>query len=324
MKNFAKKMPLIAMSLLTILTGCGDGNATGNGNGNGRPADASLPDHMEIFVNTKNPTWTSIEASLWISRRRDDPGPTKTGLVWTREGDPSPDNALGSFSGESSSLSTLIEDLVPGETYRIAAYAEFDAGTLHSVITEFTMPEGPAVGVGEAHEDGIIVYFFKEDDPHYVEGEVHGLLAAPMDAGESQWGGLCGRVGDLADNLGSGLENTRGILAYHEALDNYSENPQQCHEENDGTIAAEMATSFQHGGHSDWHLPSRDELLLLYRNLHAEGIGDFAPARYWSSSEVPEGHIGNDRLAANVDFSDGGRWTTGKEQTMRVRPVRRF
>lgn len=326
MKTFVKRRQLLTLPLIAILWGCGGGNTGGNtgGNGTGTPGDDSVEHNMQVYVTTKNPTWTRLEAGLWISRGRDDPSPHTTGLVWTREGDPSPENALGNHTGETSSLNTLIEDLEPGETYRIAAYAEFDFGVLHSEIVEFTMPDGPAIGVGETYQDGIIVYFFEEDDPHYIDGEVHGLLAAPRDAGESQWGGRCGRIGDLSSDLGAGAENTRKILAFHEALDNFSDTPEQCHEDNDGTIAAQLAANFQHGGHQDWFLPSEGELRLLYQNLHAHGIGDFSEARYWSSSEVPEGHRSSESFAANVDFTDGGRWTTGKETTMRVRPVRHF
>ena len=322
MKPSAQSILRFTLPLMAILGGCGDGNTGGQENGSAD--DASSRHNMQVFVTLKNPTWTSIEAGLWISRGREDPSPQKTGLVWSREGDPSRENALGNFSGESSSLNTLIEDLVPGETYRIAAYAEFDFGVLHSAVEEFTMPEGPAIGVGETYQEGIIAYFFREDDPQYVEGEVRGLLAAPRDAGDSQWGGRCGRIGELTPGLGLGRANTRKILAFHEALDTFFENPGQCHEENDGTVAAKLAAEFQHGGHQDWFLPSEDELRLLYRNLQGHGIGDFSPVRYWSSSEVPAGHRSSESFAANVDFSDGGRWTSGKEQTKRVRPVRYF
>lgn len=321
MKPHSYRIELFALSLL-LLWGCGGGNS--GGNGNDATADESFEHNMQVYVTTKNPTWTSIEAGLWISRRREDPSPRETGLIWTLEGDPSLENALGTDSGQTSSLNTRIENLVPGETYRIVAYAEFDFGVLHSDIVEFTMPDGPAIGVGEAYQDGIIVYFFQEDDARYVEGEVHGILAAPMDAGESQWGGRCGRIGELSADLGAGKENTRRILAFHEALDNFSGNPEQCHEENDGTIAAELAAAFQHGGHQDWFLPSEDELSILYRNLHDHGIGDFVGARYWSSSEVPSGHRFRESFAANIDFTNGGGWTSGKEQTKRVRPVRYF
>jgi hypothetical protein len=35
-----------------------------------------------------------------------------------------------------------------------------------------------------------------------------------------------------------------------------------------------------------WSIPSIDELMLLYTNLHSENIGNFNDSFYWSSSET--------------------------------------
>jgi hypothetical protein len=68
----------------------------------------------------------------------------------------------------------------------------------------------------------------------------------------------------------------------------------------------------------NWRLPTKEELNLMYENLHKKGIGGFAADYYWSSS-------GTD--ASNVwtqDFYDGHQYGCSKGNTLRVRAVRDF
>lgn len=69
----------------------------------------------------------------------------------------------------------------------------------------------------------------------------------------------------------------------------------------------------------DWFLPSKDELNLMYENLHKRGLGSFASSKYWSSSESDENY------AWILDFGDGNQ--TGYRRDVyenRVRPIRAF
>ena len=72
---------------------------------------------------------------------------------------------------------------------------------------------------------------------------------------------------------------------------------------------------------TDWFLPSKDELNLMYENLCRQGLGSFANGnyRYWSSSE----YYGSTAWVQNFgggDQNSGSRDYVG----VRVRPVRAF
>jgi hypothetical protein len=75
-------------------------------------------------------------------------------------------------------------------------------------------------------------------------------------------------------------------------------------------------------GYSDWHLPSKEELNSVYVNLKQVGVGGFARANYWSSTEhnyyYPWGQY----------FDDGRQYYEfyggGKNDKNNVRAVRAF
>ncbi len=67
-----------------------------------------------------------------------------------------------------------------------------------------------------------------------------------------------------------------------------------------------------------WFLPSKDELDLMYENLHKQGLGSFADFYYWSSSE------GRADLAWGQRFGSGFRLDSYRYYAYRVRPVRAF
>ena len=90
-----------------------------------------------------------------------------------------------------------------------------------------------------------------------------------------------------------------------------------------GTYAAKACSDYTYNGYDDWFLPSKDELNLMYTNLHKKGIGNFKNYSYWSSSE------GSARTAWGQDFYDGGQGYHSRDYDDRdyyeyVRPIRRF
>jgi uncharacterized repeat protein (TIGR02543 family) len=130
--------------------------------------------------------------------------------------------------------------------------------------------------VGETGPAGGIVFY---DKGAYSDGWRY-LEAAPASTEwESKpWGGYGTEVGDGAQGkaVGTGAANTQAIVA------EYGNNEP---DEGRSDYAAKLCDDLDYDGFDDWFLPSRDELDLMYQNLHLEGLGGFASAIYWSSSE---------------------------------------
>lgn len=80
--------------------------------------------------------------------------------------------------------------------------------------------------------------------------------------------------------------------------------------------AANAAHEYSNGGKTDWFLPSREELMLMYTNIHS--VSTFAPTDYWSSSQ------NSDIFAMTVNFASGNWFSIDKSFSRHVRPIRAF
>ncbi len=114
--------------------------------------------------------------------------------------------------------------------------------------------------------------------------------------------------------IGSGKYNTEN-LKKHMDMDGkaYSDSLEDLKE-----YAARKCLDYVYEGYDDWFLPSKDELNLMYKNLHKNGLGSFASRLYWSSSEDGAGY------AWNQDFISGLQGYYPRDADIRVRPVRAF
>ena len=170
-----------------------------------------------------------------------------------------------------------------------------------------TMTVNPApVAVGDSYGGGKVAYIFQVGDPGYVENKQHGLIAATADASETiAWSNITNTsVGTTGTAIGTGQANTTTIVG------------QVVGETACTSGAAYYCDRLVEGGHSDWFLPSRDELNKLYLNRVA--IGGFAEYTYWSSSESAS-------YAWAQDFYDGVQGGDYKGYGGgRVRAVRAF
>ena len=131
------------------------------------------------------------------------------------------------------------------------------------------------------------------------------LEAAPTDIGDFIW---CSNTTDsipavagwAAKGVGKGQANTTAMLGV-------------C-----TSGAAYEANLYRTRTKSDWFLPSLGEAKLMYDNLLEAGVGGFANASYWSSSESNSGN------AFYQDFIFGYQSNFHKFLTYRVRAVRAF
>jgi hypothetical protein len=126
------------------------------------------------------------------------------------------------------------------------------------------------------------------------------------------WGGYMTTVsGADGITVGTGEQNTTDIVTQFGAADPY---------EGRTDYAAKLCSDLIFGGESDWFLPSKNELHLMYVNLHGYNLGGFNTARpYWSSSEY------NSYNAWTEFFTDGSAEDGGKDMDeLSVRAVRAF
>ena len=129
---------------------------------------------------------------------------------------------------------------------------------------------------------------------------LHGLEAAPVDQSSGiVWGCFGTLVSGTGTAVGTGKANTAAIKATCGA----------------GT-AAQVAANYSLNGFTDWYLPSKDELNLLY--AQKTRVGGFANNDYWSST------VYGANLVWNQDFFDGFQYYNSKYTTLPVRAVRAF
>lgn len=156
--------------------------------------------------------------------------------------------------------------------------------------------------VGQSFGGGIIFY---------VDGTgQHGLISSVSDQSTTDiWSnGSLFETGASATAVGTGQTNTTTIITQQGA----------------GTYAASTCNNLVLNGYSDWFLPSKDELNLMYTNLASQGLGNFTVNGiwYWTSSEVGWNGAWGQR------FSDGYQQSVWKTQTgppaFYVRAVRAF
>lgn len=223
------------------------------------------------------------------------------GFCWSTS--PSPtiaDNKVYSATGEGV-YNAQATQLIPSTLYYLRAFARNDAGVSYGVETSFTTLSTPIIG--ESYLGGVLAYVFQSGDPGYVEGEFHGLIAAPTDQSTgAPWGCSGTTIGGTSSALGAGPANTVAIM-------NGCAN---------AGIAARLCGDLELNGYDDWYLPSIDELMKLFNNRFAIGGFNTVNGIYWDSLEgsSTQGHV--------KEFFSNNMYYPLKTELYRVRAIRHF
>ncbi len=160
---------------------------------------------------------------------------------------------------------------------------------------------------GDADSDG--VYSSEDGDPFFQWG-ASGYVLNPSTTGTG---------------IGTGSSNTANIVNFHDTLwaqypekGDYYTNPTEYNNKNDGTVAATVCADYRGGGYSDWFLPSKDELNLMFQILHLNNFSTFE-SFYWSSSEDDA----DDAWMQNF-YGEGSQRVFWRDFTFAIRPIRAF
>ena len=165
-------------------------------------------------------------------------------------------------------------------------------------------PAEPAKGTYEVGGKGPAGGYVFYDKGSYSDGWRY-LEAAPEDITlTATWhnNGENVETGANGTAIGTGRENTKKIIAA----------------QGEGSYAAKLCADYRGGGKSDWFLPSKDELDMMYMKLKKTGIVDFSGRFAWSSSEDGK------KEACFQAFMFGYQSSTVKKDLGRVRAVRAF
>jgi len=215
-------------------------------------------------------------------------------------------------SGTSSIVSLDIEETI---TWKIRAGDNSGNWGVWSNTWSLTIKSTTSYSLRDIGPAGGYIFY---DKGYYSNGWRY-LEAAPASTEWTgkEWGSYRTLIGATGMDIGTGQSNTTTIVDWLDA------NTDDGHGDvtNKTDRAAYLCDELTEGGYSDWFLPSRAELNLMYTNLKVAGVGGFARAYYWSSSEC-ENEAG--MYAWGKEFGYGYVYGEYKYLDVWVRAVRAF
>jgi len=205
---------------------------------------------------------------------------TSYGICWSTDPTPTIADERQVFQGSTTTFTAALQGLQPATKYYVRAYASSADGTAYGNILSFTTAAPPPTPV--------------------ITFQGSQLWIHPTDNGTGKRWADDSFIITGATSLNDGKTNTADIVATLGA----------------GDYAARICNDLTAFGHSDWYLPSRQELEAMEDNKNQ--IGNFDTGKgYWSSTEFANYY------AYIVYFSNGMYINVSKTQEHNVRCVRK-
>lgn len=229
---------------------------------------------------------------------------------------PTVPNNVSAFTNDAGYLTTEVDGSITNELQTISRTGTTvtlsnGGGTFEDSVGVYTAGTGIDItnnvisttsacglSIGDTYAGGIIFF---------LDGSgCHGLVAKATDEpGIYQWSPSYFETWAFASGIYGGAQNTKKSIARAVAIGSTCP-------------AASVCDNLTSGGYTDWYLPSKDELDMMYVNLHMQGLGGFANNSYWSSTE------GDNFNAWRQNFFDGFQGNLNKNGSLYVRSVRAF
>lgn len=158
--------------------------------------------------------------------------------------------------------------------------------------------------IGEKGPAGGLVFY---DKGSYSEGWRYLEVAPIATERPLNWGLYDQLAGSASPSVGSGKANTAQIILTQKDL-------------TDRDYAAKYCDELAINGYSDWYLPSKEELDLIYWPLSQQTVDEFKALGYgyWSSTEYDKS------LAWGQGFHTGVQGRIEKTEQFLVRAIRSF
>jgi hypothetical protein len=275
------------------------------------------------FEGYANGAWSLVGTQIVLTPTNVDPANAATGVTFTNpvlEGSTyyhlygkEKANGQWQISNTSNFSTTVVDEVVSGNSVTYTTSVTLSAFTKHywrvryqdsdgvfsnySTPTEFTTAEAPPTTLGQSYQGG-----FYTGVINIGGGVCYYLIVAPNATGCAccQWKTTRTTTSGTGSCV-NGYTNTYG------PMDN-ADHPA-------GNWTATRSIS----GYSDWYLPARDELNIMYTNKETMPAGEgFAAGCYWSSTEYTAGFACFQQF-----FGSGTISLNNMSNSHRVRAVRR-